>query len=183
MRIGEFLGNGWAIVKENLVAYAIATLLMGVISGCSLYILMGPMYLGMFTMCLKGARKEKVEIGDVFAGFQNIGDSIILGLILLVAGCTGVGTLLLPGFTWSYLFMSDKKMGFKAALEANVEMIKKDWVTTLVFPWVVMFIAGLGVIACCVGIFVTAPVGMMAITLFYLELHGGGGKSAGATPA
>lgn len=188
MKFGERISAAWPIVKENIVPFVVGMLIAGILMGT--VVLMGPMMIGLYTMCLKAARKERVEIGDVFAGFQNAGPTIVLGLvwfvISLVAGTItlGLGNLvILPMSMWSYAYLADRKGEWKPALDYSIDLMKKDWVTALVLPFLLVFVLGfVGMLACCIGMYVTLPIAYVAHTLVYLEMQGNG-KGGTVSPA
>ncbi len=184
MKIGDRLSAAWPITKAHLVPFAIAlvvAILVGIVAAVTVigtFVIFGPITCGMFSMCLKAARGQKPELGDLFSKFN--GDTIIYGLIAMAPSLTGIGSLVTPGLLWGLWFMADKPMPWKDALNRNIEMLKKDWVTTLVFPFLIYLIGSLGSIACCIGIFVTYPLSLIAWALEYNETYAKGGS---ATPA
>ncbi len=187
MGFGDRFKAALDIFKPNAVAYIVGILIGGVLAGT--VILTGPAMVGIMYMAIKGARKQTVEIGDVFVGFQNAGPTIILGLVFGLGGMVvsaltlGLGMLVvLPLSVWAYAHMADQKPSdFNASLSYSIDLLKKDWQTAIFPPLLWLIVCSiLGMLACCVGWFVTLPVAYIALAMIYAEQAG---KSGMATPA
>jgi uncharacterized membrane protein len=165
--IGQCVSSGFEIFKKNALTYVIAWLLLGVINGMTLGILIGPLMVGYFRMVKIDASGGKAQIGDLFKGFDDLSAGLVAGLISLVA--IGVGSVLciLPGLVAApllpislYLVSEGEKDGVNAvkrawhAMSANV-------VEAVVYMLILSLIAFVGIFLCCVGIFVTLPIGVI----------------------
>ncbi|MEM9586455.1 MAG: hypothetical protein AAGA03_04175 [Planctomycetota bacterium] len=80
----ELLQRGYEFIKPNYWLF-LGIVFVGVLIGSIVpfQILMGTMLLGMFTCMMFHEQGRKVEFGDLFKGFDNVGDSIIAWLIIL----------------------------------------------------------------------------------------------------
>ncbi|NUN48895.1 MAG: hypothetical protein HUU15_08725 [Candidatus Brocadiae bacterium] len=156
------LGEAWTVLKPHLVPFAIATLLGALIGGFSFYICLGPMIAGWYYMCFKAKRGEKVEIGDLFKGFERFVDYLVLGLF----------TVIVPfGFLitwWAFPYCVDKKADFMTSLKFGLNFFLKHLVPTIIafVIFVVLYIVGL--ITCGLGLLVVIPLFHMYLTLYYL---------------
>ena len=73
---------------------------------------------------------------------------------------------------FTYLFILDKKMEFWPAMQASHEVVKNDYFGFTMFLLALACINFLGVLACVVGILVTIPLSIAAITIAYQEVVG-----------
>ena len=129
---------------------------------------------GLFKYFLKMVRGENAGIGDAFSGFgPSIGQLILLGLVmnsLVIIGCT---LCLIPGIylsvAWYFAIplVIDRRMNFWEAMESSRKMVTKHWFLVFAFLLVVGLLAAAGVIACCIGIFVTMPIFFASIMYAY----------------
>lgn len=172
MRIGERLNIALEAFKANAVAYIVGGLIAGILACTG--ILLGPAMVGLYAMVLKGLRKETVEIGDVFLGFQNAGATIILGIVLIVAcilPCCLGGLVLGPPSAYMFLHMAESKGEWKPSFMFGFNLLKKDFMAAWVFPFVVSLIAGLaGIIP--FATLVTFPIAYLMIGVAYNEAGG-----------
>lgn len=199
VRLGEWLSEGWALIKDDIVTFAVATLVAGLVGTVSLGICGPALFAGLFMMMFAKMRGEPVAIGDVFKGFQKFGPAILLIIIVVIA--TGVASVVLNlipivgqiasmvlGFVvGAAIFYS---MPMVAATDVSaVDSIKLSWekvqpnlVMYCVTYFVYSLISSLGSIACIVGIFVTQPLTMAAMAIAYRENFGLDGAAPAAVP-
>ena len=71
VRIGDWLRDGWDLIKEDWVTFVVSGLLIWLIGYQACQILYGPMMVGYHILCFRKMRGERAEIGDVFAGFSR----------------------------------------------------------------------------------------------------------------
>jgi uncharacterized membrane protein len=91
-----------------------------------------------------------------------------------------LGTLLcvIPGlvvaamYKFTYLFILDKRMDFWPAMEASHAIVKQDYFGFTMFLLALVGINILGALCCIVGVFVSIPVSIAAITFAYKEIVG-----------
>lgn len=69
MNYEGLLKGAWNFQKDNIVTYAVATLIVAF--GSILIITSAPLIYGLMYMAVKGSRSETVQIDDVFEGFRN----------------------------------------------------------------------------------------------------------------
>lgn len=81
--IGDALSTSWQAFIRNIAMLVLGGLLVMIISLC--VILVPPMTVGLYIMCLKALRGQQIEIGDVFAGFSYIIPAYVVMVVIGVA--------------------------------------------------------------------------------------------------
>jgi hypothetical protein len=141
-------------------------------------ILSGPVYAiftaGMFKYYLTLIRGESAGMGDAFSGFgRSTGQLVLLSLVMNFLMLIGYAFCLIPGIylavAWffSIPLVIDKQMGFWEAMELSRKMVGKHWFLVFAFLLVYGLLSMAGIIACCIGIFVTLPIGIAALMYAY----------------
>ena len=69
--IGDQVKEAWTLVKPNLGTWILAMVVMAIGSTFTCYLLFGPLQAGMTLMAFKSKRGEKIELGDLFKGFDR----------------------------------------------------------------------------------------------------------------
>jgi hypothetical protein len=150
---------------------------------CGVSVISTPVYAvlvaGLFKYYLKLIRGESAGIGDAFSGFSSgIGQLALLGLVSGLLSMLGYCFCILPGlylnvaWTFGIPLVIDRGMGFWDAMEFSRKVVSKHWFLMFAFLLVIGLIAGCGVIACCIGIFVTIPIGWVALMYAYEDIFG-----------
>jgi uncharacterized membrane protein len=141
-------------------------------------ILTAPIYIvliaGLYKYFLNLIRGQSATVGDAFSGFgPSLGQLILLGLVQSVLVLIGYALCIIPGLylnvAWLFAvpLVIDKRMGFWDAMELSRKMINKHWFVVFGFLIVYCLLALSGVIACCIGILVTIPIGIAALMYAY----------------
>jgi uncharacterized membrane protein len=160
--IGACLQRGWDTFTANAVPLIVGMLLAGIVSVCTLGLASGPMTVGYSQMCLRAARGEAVQIGDVFNGFSMFGPAFVLMLLLIVmiaVGCVViVGPLVVAVlFFWAPWFMADGDTDAVSCLKRSMAFTMANLGPVLVFIIVNQIVMQLGN-AVAVGTLLTVPV-------------------------
>jgi uncharacterized membrane protein len=174
---GRWIGAGWQLVKADFWIWVVIALLFLVMQSVPL-ILQGPMYAGFHIAFMRKMLYGRVEIGDIFKGFEHFVPALIASLAIL--GLTFCGSLLciIPGlivaaiFMFTYLFIVDKRMDFWPAMQASHAIVKQDYLGFTLFFLALGLLQVAGVLACIVGLLVTIPMMHGAITVAYREIVG-----------
>src|SRR5215207_189868 len=90
---------GWELVKGQywlFIGMCLLALIIG--QAVPLGILLGPMMCGLYVTFFKRMRREPIEFGDLFKGFDYFGPSVIATLIHIVP----MLVILLPSFFLFY---------------------------------------------------------------------------------
>ncbi len=177
--ITQLFKDAWELFKNNvspLLGGYLVLMVIVMVSGVVYIgpmILSGPLSLGLFKMCRLAVNGEPIEFGELFSGFQRFLDAFLANLLMTIFAMVGMIFCILPGlfiglmYMLTYLFMLDDKLAFWDAMEASRKVVMKNpgqWILL----WLALFLFNLlGMLACCVGIILTAPVSMLIITLAY----------------
>ena len=163
--------HGWEMTRlqwRGLLANTLWNLLLG-----------GPFLGGLYNYYLKLMRGQLASIGDAFAGFS--GAFVPLMMAYIVSGVLStLGCLLciLPGIylgvAWKFTLplVIDKQLGFWEAMNLSRNVVTRQWWAFFALFLLSGLISVLGVIGCCIGIFVTAPIGIAAILYAYEDMLG-----------
>ena len=81
--IGRWLGAGWQIIQPDLFTFAAATLIAGVLSLGTCYILLGPMWCGLHLMCYRKMTSGVVSVEHLFDGFRRFLWAFLAALLFL----------------------------------------------------------------------------------------------------
>ena len=175
---GRWIGEGWEIVKADIGNFILMALVFTAISGMVPIILQGALMVGFHIVCMKKILNRPTEFGDLFKGFNFFVPSLVasllislftsLGLILCIVGSLVVGAM----YKFTYLFILDKRMDFWPAMQASHAVVKNDYFGFTMFLLLIGLVNLLGVLCCIVGLFVTIPLGIAAITVAYKEIVG-----------
>jgi hypothetical protein len=132
---------------------------------------------GLFKYYLKLIRAEGPTLSDAFAGFSPIaGQLILLGLVSGLLNTLGFLLCVIPGIylSTSWIFalplVIDRRLPFWDAMELSRKVVAKHWFLVFAFLLVMGLLAACGVIACCVGIFVTMPIASLALMYAYEDI-------------
>jgi hypothetical protein len=161
-----------AMITERRVSPGgILIILLTTIVSCPIYTIF---MAGLFKYYLKLIRGESAGIGDAFSGFgPSIGQLVLLSLVMNILTIIGYALCLVPGIylavAWffSIPLVIDKQMEFWPAMELSRKMVTKHWFLIFAFLLVYGLLSVAGLIACCIGIFVTLPIGLGALMYAY----------------
>jgi uncharacterized membrane protein len=181
---GDCIGRAWTTLTGDFWPIVGVSALMWIITGvCNLawvgIILNGALVGGLYWYLLKHIRGQRPHMEDAFAGFSLAFVQLMLASI--VSGIlTGVGFLfcILPGIylgvAWMFTFplVIDKRLGFWEAMELSRRVITHRWWSMFWLLILTCLINVLGVLCCLVGVFITAPWGMLAIMYAYEDIFG-----------
>ena len=187
---GTNLSGGGSLNDINAMSQAGALLMTAALAGIGVITLMvlviaGPMRGGYELAMLRMVRGDRsVVFGDLFAGFSKFVKlmlTMLLGALLLAVGimlCVVPGIILGVGLWPAYLLVMEDDLG-------PVEALKGAWALTDGYK-MELFILGLantlllfvGLLACCVGVFVAGPVAPLAWMGAYDEMRRARGAAA-----
>ena len=152
MRIEETINNivkkAYSLFKKQYVAFILGTLVALV--GMIFILTIPPLIFGIYFMCVKVVKGEKIEIFDVFKGFNYFLKSWALLVTGFLAVLAGLVLLVIPGLLLVVLFqyavaialLEDR--GGISALKRSYTLGKENFTFSLVF-WILMsVINGIG---------------------------------------
>ncbi len=155
------------------VLLAVVTMLL-----CSVPFIQGPLAAGFFIYCMKRTLGRRGDFADLFAGFNvfipTLVASLVIGLFVFVGTlfCIIPGIVVAAMYKFTYLFIVDKRMDFWPAMQASHAVVKNDYFGFTMFLIALTLLNILGVICCLVGVLVTLPITIAAITIAYKEMVG-----------
>jgi uncharacterized membrane protein len=159
------------MIQHQFTPGAIATVLVVTIISAPVYTVFTA---GLFKYFLKLIRGENAGVGDAFSGFgPSTGQLISLSLVQMILVLIGYVLCVIPGIylsvAWYFAIplIIDRQMNFWEAMELSRKMVNKHWFIIFAFLIVYGLLALAGFIACCVGFFVTMPIGFAALMYAY----------------
>lgn len=130
---------------------------------------------GMHNMARKQINGEEISMKDFFA-IGNLLPSIIgAGILVTLATYLGVcacyvGALIVQGlFMFTFPIIVQERKGAIAAMTQSWDMLKGDMWMALAFSFVVTLLAGVGAMACWIGIIFTLPLWPLSVALVYRD--------------
>ena len=132
---------------------------------------------GLYRYYLKLIRGQDTELGDAFSGFgAAFVPLVLLGIVQGVLVWLGVCLCILPGLylgiAWAFAIplVIDRHIGFWDAMELSRKVVTRHWFTILALVVLNAVVSLAGLIACCVGVLVTAPVAIIAMAYAYEDI-------------
>jgi hypothetical protein len=175
---GKWVSAGWSMVTADLGNFMLVTLIFVLVNSLGSIVTQGPLQTGFHLFCAKKLYGKNAELGDLFKGFDYFLASFVAALLIGIFVGVGIMLCIIPGLVvagalkFTYLFILDKKMDFWPAIEASHNVVKNDYFGFTMFILVLGLINILGCLACIVGLLVTVPMSIAAITIAYQEVVG-----------
>jgi zinc-ribbon domain len=177
-RPGQWIGAGWDLVKPDIGNYVLIALVFTVLNGMVPIILQGPLFAGFHIYCIKRILGRQTDFSDLFKGFNYFVPTLVASLVISLF--VGAGTLfcIIPGlviaamYKFTYLFIVDKRMDFWPAMQASHAVVKNDYFGFTMFLVLMFLVNLLGALCCIVGLLVSIPVTIAAITVAYRDIVG-----------
>jgi uncharacterized membrane protein len=163
--------NAWDVLRWQWPGILVNTLWNLFVSGA----LIG----GLYNYYLKLMRGQPATLGDAFAGFSSA--LVPLTLAHVVTGLlSSLASLccLLPGIylgvAWKFTLplVIDKRLDFGEAMKLSRKTVTRQWWSVFALVLLAGLLSVSGVIACCIGIFVTVPIGIASILYAYEDIFG-----------
>jgi len=173
---GHWIGAGWDLVKADMGAYVLATLIFFLLSGVPL--IQGALIAGFHIYTIKKMTGRRADFGDLFKGFNYFIPTLVAMLLIGVFTMIGTVFCIIPGLVvaaalkFTYLFIVDKRMDFWPAMQASHAVVKQDYFGFTMFLILAFLVNVLGLLCCVVGLLVTFPLTIAAITVAYKEIVG-----------
>ncbi|WP_440953514.1 glycerophosphodiester phosphodiesterase [Methanococcoides sp. FTZ1] len=171
--------RAWDVFKDNIAAYVVATLIAFI--GSIFIVTIAPLFYGLAYMAVKGMGGEKVEINDLFEGFNNFIKSWVFFILFAIIVGVGFLFLVLPGLVLSILMIYALPLliirgyGVMDSIKESIDISKNNFVDTLVLAIILWVISAIGNMTY-VGSLLTTPFYFLALVAA-LEAQIGVGKS------
>jgi hypothetical protein len=173
---GKWMGEGWDLVKQDMGNYVLMSLIFFLLNGVPF--IQGALIAGFHIYTMKKIMGRRAEFADLFKGFNFFIPTLVAALLIGIF--TGLGALLciIPGlvvaamYKFTYLFIVDKQMDFWPAMQASHAVVKNDYFGFTMFLLLAFLVNVVGFFCCFVGLLVTVPATIAAITVAYKEIVG-----------
>ncbi len=163
-----------SLIRGNVTPGAIFIVALGYILGMPIYSIF---YGGLYGFYLKLIRRQPVNVSDAFVGFSPVfGQLALVGLVVGLLTLLGFALCVLPGIylavAWIFgvPLVIDKRMDFWDAMEMSRKIVNQHFWIVLGLLLLVGLISAAGLVACCVGVFVTTPIGYIALIYAYEDV-------------
>ncbi|HUP04581.1 MAG TPA: zinc-ribbon domain-containing protein [Bryobacteraceae bacterium] len=177
-RTGAWIGEGWEMVKDDLSIYAGLALVTILLGSMVPFVIQGPLTAGFFIFCMNQTLGRRAEFGDLFAGFNYFIPALLASLVIGLLVAAGTICCIIPGIMaaasckFAYLFIVDKRMDFWSAIKASHAVVRQDYFGFCMFLVVMTLVNVLGLLCCVVGLLVTLPISIAAVTVAYRDIVG-----------
>lgn len=182
-RAWGFIEHAWGIVKEDWLPFAAMIFIMTAISlvpkvgWVVSFFIQGAIMIGIWRAVLGRIDGRKPTVGMMFEGFDRFLDAFVGALVIGVVCTIGYVFLIVPGIIltimWIFTFpvLAETKLNFWQAMDASVSLTKGYRMELFLLGLACLLIILLGLLCCCVGVFVAQPVCLVAFGLAYRFLQ------------
>ena len=173
---GHWISAGFSLVSADFGSYLLIAIVFALLSGVPF--IQGAMIAGFHIYTLKRLVGARAEFGDLFKGFNFFIPALVASLLIGLLVFAGTLALIIPGliiaamYKFTFLFIVDKKMDFWPAMQASHAVVRNDYVGFTLFLILAFLVNVLGFCCLIVGLLVTVPATIAAITIAYKELVG-----------
>jgi uncharacterized membrane protein len=174
----RWIRMGWHIVKEDLGNFVLIALIAGALSIVGSFVVTGPLLAGMFIAVRRRITEGRTDVMDLFIGFHYFLDALLIHILTLVFSIAGLILFIFPVFIvialypFSYLFLIDRKLAFWDAMESSRKAALQNLAKYVGFTLLLLLLNVVGLMLLGVGLLVTVPVTIAAITVAYNETVG-----------
>lgn len=164
---GECAKKGIDVFKDNAAAFIAATFI--VVVGSVFVVTAPPLVAGLFYMAEKGIKGRKVEVSDVFEGFNYLIPSLVYALII----CVGLLVLVVPGAIilvvgiYAMPIIVIEKMEGMKAVKVALQMGKENILDVLGLSFMTLVLHAAGTAVFFAGQLITVPIAVIALTKAY----------------
>ena len=182
-RSWDFIGKAWELVKPHWVplgAIFLIVNLMGAVpylGACVMFVIGGALYVGINRAILGVLAGKPPEVGMMFNGFDRFGQAFLASLVVSILVSLGFVLCIVPGIIlaimWMFvsLILAETQLDFWPAMQASAKLTEGYRWELFCFFLACFVVAILGLLACCVGIFIAEPVIFTAMALVYRFLQ------------
>jgi hypothetical protein len=173
---GHWMGAGWELVKADFGNYLLISLLFCLLGGVPF--IQGALIAGLHIYTMKKILGRPADVGDLFKGFNFFVPTLVASILIGIFTFLGFLVLIIPGlvvasmYKFTYLFIVDKRMGFWQAMQASHAVVRQDYFGFVMFLILAFLVNVVGFLCLVVGLLVTVPMTIAAITVAYHEIVG-----------
>lgn len=180
--ITEWLKKGWELFTKDAAPVVVYTIIAVIVYAAAIFlipfgigsmVISVPLFAGFIIIALMLCRNQETEFARFFWGFRHLVPLLLFTLVSTTFILIGVLLLVLPGLylTVAYLFapyiIVDKNVDFWPAMEISRRKVSRHWFGMSAFCVVLLVINAVACIALFVGLFVTIPWTIYALTIAY----------------
>lgn len=190
--IGKWINEGWKMVQADFWNFVLLTLIyvlvIGVVKQIGIF-LCGPLTYSYYYIILQRMRGQRFDIGDLTKGFYNFIPAFLAGLLIWLFSSLGlilciIGAFVVWGmYSFTYLLMIEKNLGFWDAMEESRKLIWPNIAGFTLLSLVGFLLLLFGIIMCCIGVLVTIPIYFCAVACAYRDWIGLSEPAPGTTIA
>lgn len=177
--IQDIFTRSWDVFKKDAVLYIVASLIVGVVGSLTVGILAGPLTIGFIRLTRDRLKGQEVGAGDVFGGMSMLIPSLIATILIAIAVTIGSLLLVLPGiavavlcaYTYHVMAYDDASVG--DALKGSFELVKNNLLLVIILMVLVGILNMIGSVVV-VGVLLTAPFSLVAMTVAFEHMRGQG---------
>jgi len=198
--IRRCLSRAWALVQSDfwplvgmtalilaLISVATSTFVTmgdsskGTFQGFSALALLldGPLLGGLYLYFLKKIRREPASVEIAFSGFGKrflhlfLANFVVIALTVLGFLCFVLpGIYLLVAWIFTLILVIDQGMDFWPAMELSRKMVQRHWWKVLLLLAAFLALVLMGLMACFIGVFLTAPIAIATLAYAYEDIFG-----------
>ncbi|NLH98585.1 MAG: hypothetical protein GX446_03730 [Chthonomonadales bacterium] len=198
----DVINQAWAMLQQQMGTWVLVMVAYVVVAGLCQYILGKLPYAGallssipsailmagVYKVALKHIRGEVIAVGDMFSIGDVIGPVIVASILTTIGTAIGLVFCVIPGVVLSALWLFtlllivDRGLDGVAAMRESLNALKGEWLMITIFMIVVALVGVAGVIACGVGVLITAPIAVLSIALLYRDFFPETGAGAPGDP-
>jgi hypothetical protein len=174
LAIGDCLGQGWRLLTANFWPAVGITFLALLLNGVP--IVNWVVTAGLYRYFIRLRRGENASMEDLFAGFSDrflplfLAGLVSTALVGVAMFCCVPGIYLAVAWIFALPLVLERRMDFWEAMELSRKMVSKHWFTMLFLTIMAGICQLLGVLACIIGVYITAAWGMAAYACAYYTI-------------
>ncbi len=174
MDVGAALKDSWDLLKKWPLPVIAGTAIMTVLNSMAGGLIGGHVLGGVAIMAAKGFNGQEPQIGDVFESFEKFVDYLLVGLVTALGALACIIGVVITStlFIFAPAIIAETGADWKTALTQS-----KDLVSSNLGDVIMLMLAGIGInilgcIPCFLGLFITIPLYMLAVSRSYQQLAG-----------
>jgi uncharacterized membrane protein len=167
--------ESWDLFRRDALTYVLAAALVSVVSVLTLGLAAGALFVGFVGLVRRGARGEAVHVSELFQGLEHFWSSLAATVLIVIAVGVGMAMLVVPGllvvlFTaFAFHVIAYEKLGAVDAIRRSAAIVRTSFLETLVLVILFSIMQSLGG-SIVLGVLLTAPLGMIGLTLGFQQL-------------
>jgi hypothetical protein len=188
VKAGYYIKEGWALLKQNMAGFIGFTVIwffihflsyyFGSLGQLIVFVISTPLVAGMAIVSAKLRRGLPTESNDFLAGFRYFLPLLLYSVVAGILITVGFVMLLIPGiylvvsYTFACLLILDRKLDFWPAMELSRQTIQRQWFGMFGFLLLLVLLNLAGLLLLGIGLLITTPWTMCAITVAYDDIFG-----------